>query len=100
MSGHLGSAVLSFVLRVERAVCEWVTTRRCVQVVHGHESWPYVTRREYQMRKNANEGKGDAVYNNLAYRPVCNHQPVCTDSEGRAHCEAPLFIWTKKTAPR
>jgi hypothetical protein len=79
------------------SVCEGLITRLHAQAMTLSLG---LTHREYQMRKNANEGKGDSVYNNLAYRPLCNHQPVCTDSAGRARCEAPLFIWTKKTAPR
>ena len=38
-----------------------------------------------------NEGKGDAVYNNLAYLPVCNCMPVC-----RSGCRNPTWMWTKK----
>jgi len=48
---------------------------------------------EYQCRKNRNDGKGDAVYTNLAYLPVCNCMPVC-----KAGCRNPLFMWTKKGA--
>ena len=48
-------------------------------------------RREYHCRKNRNEGKGDAVYNNLAYLPVCNCMPVC-----RKGCRNPTWMWTKK----
>lgn len=47
--------------------------------------------REYHCRKNRNEGKGDAVYNNLAYLPVCNCMPVC-----RSGCRNPTWMWTKK----
>ncbi|ACO65056.1 predicted protein [Micromonas commoda] len=46
---------------------------------------------EYHCRKNRNEGKGDAVYNNLAYLPVCNCMPVC-----RKGCRNPIWMWTKK----
>ena len=48
-------------------------------------------RREYHCRKNRNEGKGDAVFNNLAYLPVCNCAPVC-----RKGCRNPYWMWTKK----
>jgi|TARA_B110000977_G_scaffold8106_1_gene10935 hypothetical protein len=47
--------------------------------------------REYHCRKNRNEGKGDAVFNNLAYLPVCNCAPVC-----RKGCRNPYWMWTKK----
>merc|ERR1712048_1144669 len=33
---------------------------------------------EYWMRENANEGKGDAVFNGLEYKPhLCMHLPNC-----------------------
>lgn len=56
---------------------------------HGHTN--STGRREYQCRKNRNEGKGDAVYSNLAYIPVCNCMPVC-----KKGCRNPFFMWTKK----
>lgn len=46
--------------------------------------------RVYQSRKGANGGKGDIVFNQLVYDPVCTHMPVC------AKCENPKFIWRKK----
>ena len=46
--------------------------------------------RVYQSRKGANEGKGDIVFNQLTYDPVCTHMPVCPK------CENPTFIWRKK----
>ena len=36
---------------------------------------------EYWMRKNANEGKGDAVYNGLEYKPVSVMMPVPENDE-------------------
>ena len=48
--------------------------------------------REYQCRKNRNEGKGDAVYTNLEYKPVCNCMPVC--KVGRLYPSPPLFSST------
>ena len=54
-------------------------------------SHPLASSREYQCRKNRNEGKGDAVYSNLAYLPVCNCMPVCKNG-----CRNPFFMWTKK----
>jgi len=47
---------------------------------------------EYHMRKNMNDGRGDSVYRNLAYVPVCNCMPVC---RGEA-CRNPYHMWTKK----
>ena len=49
--------------------------------------------RTYHARKNANEGKGDIVFNQLAYVPTCTHMPVCSPT-----CEAPIFMWKKKAA--
>jgi len=49
-------------------------------------------RREYHCRRTRNDGKGDAVYTNLAYVPVCNCMPVC-----KSGCRNPLWMWTKKS---
>ncbi|CAL6280255.1 unnamed protein product [Bathycoccus prasinos] len=46
---------------------------------------------EYHMRKNMNDGAGDAVYRNLAYKAVCNCMPVCKEG-----CMNPYWMWTKK----
>ena len=46
--------------------------------------------RSYQARKNANEGKGDVVFNQLQYIPVCIHMPTC-----KPQCEEPLFQWVR-----
>eukprot|EP00238_Polyblepharides_amylifera_P000582 CAMPEP_0196571112 /NCGR_PEP_ID=MMETSP1081-20130531/1278_1 /TAXON_ID=36882 /ORGANISM="Pyramimonas amylifera, Strain CCMP720" /LENGTH=76 /DNA_ID=CAMNT_0041887895 /DNA_START=182 /DNA_END=409 /DNA_ORIENTATION=- len=43
---------------------------------------------EYHMRKHANEGAGDAAYNNLVYQPCCACIPVCEPK-----CKTPLFVW-------
>ena len=42
---------------------------------------------EYWMRKNANEGKGDAVFNGLEYKPVSVMMPV------PAKDETPYWGW-------
>lgn len=47
---------------------------------------------EYHMRKSMNDGRGDSVYRNLAYLPVCNCMPVCNGEK----CQNPYFMWTKK----
>ena len=47
---------------------------------------------EYHMRKSMNDGRGDSVYRNLAYLPVCNCIPVCNGET----CQNPYFMWTKK----
>jgi hypothetical protein len=47
---------------------------------------------EYHMRKSMNDGRGDSVYRNLAYLPVCNCMPVCNGEK----CRNPYFMWTKK----
>ena len=47
---------------------------------------------EYHMRKNMNDGKGDSVYRNLSYVPVCNCAPVCDGEK----CRNPYWMWTKK----
>ena len=47
---------------------------------------------DYHMRKNMHEGKGDSVYRNLAYVPVCNCAPVCRGEK----CRNPYWMWTKK----
>jgi hypothetical protein len=47
---------------------------------------------EYHMRKAMNDGRGDSVYRNLAYLPVCNCMPVCNGEK----CRNPYFMWTKK----
>jgi len=52
---------------------------------------PFSSRREYHMRKNMNDGAGDAVYRNLAYKAVCNCMPVCKEG-----CMNPYWMWTKK----
>ena len=54
-------------------------------------SSPFSSRREYHMRKNMNDGAGDAVYRNLAYKAVCNCMPVCKEG-----CMNPYWMWTKK----
>ena len=54
-------------------------------------SSPFSSRREYHMRKNMNDGAGDAVYRNLAYKAVCNCMPVCKEG-----CMSPYWMWTKK----
>ena len=54
-----------------------LTLRRCVG-------------RAYQARKNANEGKGDIVFNQLQYIPVCVHMPTC-----KPQCEEPIFQWVR-----
>ena len=46
--------------------------------------------RVYQQRKNANEGKGDIVFNQLAYKPFCPCMPVCKEK-----CERAQFMWLK-----
>ena len=51
----------------------------------------FSSRREYHMRKNMNDGAGDAVYRNLSYKPVCNCMPVCKEG-----CMNPYWMWTKK----
>ena len=43
------------------------------------------------MRKNMNDGAGDAVYRNLGYKAVCNCMPVCKEG-----CMNPYWMWTKK----
>merc|ERR1711990_875691 len=45
---------------------------------------------EYWMRKNANEGKGDAVFNGLEYKPVSVMMPVPETDD------APYWGWFKK----
>ena len=47
---------------------------------------------DYHMRKNMHDGKGDSVYRNLAYAPVCNCAPVCRGEK----CRNPYWMWTKK----
>ena len=47
----------------------------------------------YHARKNANDGKGDAVANQLEYKPVCTHMPVCKEQ-----CSDTTFIWVRVTA--
>jgi hypothetical protein len=47
---------------------------------------------EYHMRKSMNDGKGDSVYRNLSYVPVCNCAPVCHGEK----CRNPYWMWTKK----
>jgi hypothetical protein len=47
---------------------------------------------EYHMRKSMNDGKGDSVYRNLSYVPVCNCAPVCNGEK----CRNPYWMWTKK----
>lgn len=49
--------------------------------------------REYLARKNANEGKGDAVFTQLQYAPACPHMPVC-----KGRCEQPVFAWVRAFA--
>ena len=46
--------------------------------------------RVYHARKNANDGKGDAVANQLEYKPVCTHMPVCKEQ-----CADATFIWVR-----
>ena len=48
------------------------------------------THREHQFRKLANEGRGDAAYNTLAYVPCCPCMPVC-----QPKCDSPLFVWVR-----
>jgi hypothetical protein len=55
--------------------------------VPGEQDWVY------HARKNANDGKGDAVANQLEYKPVCTHMPVCKEQ-----CSDATFLWTKKKA--
>jgi hypothetical protein len=45
----------------------------------------------YQQRKNANEGKGDAVFKQLNYQFSCECQPTCKEK-----CDRPKPIWTNK----
>jgi hypothetical protein len=45
---------------------------------------------EYWMRKNANEGKGDAVFNGLEYKAVSTMMPVPEQDEN------PYWGWFKK----
>merc|ERR1712017_23948 len=45
---------------------------------------------EYHMRKNANEGKGDAVFNGLEYKAVSVMMPVPEKDEN------PYWGWFKK----
>ncbi|WZN63445.1 hypothetical protein HKI87_07g49940 [Chloropicon roscoffensis] len=45
---------------------------------------------EFWMRKNANEGKGDAVFNGLEYKPVSTMMPVPENDEN------PYWGWFKK----
>jgi hypothetical protein len=46
--------------------------------------------RVYHARKNANDGKGDAVASQLEYKPVCTHMPVCKEQ-----CSDATFIWVR-----
>merc|ERR1712224_322893 len=52
--------------------------------VHEEGHW------EYWMRKNANEGKGDAVFNGLEYKAVSTMMPVPEKDE------SPYWGWFKK----
>jgi hypothetical protein len=51
--------------------------------------------REHQFRKLANEGRGDAAYNTLAYVPCCPCMPVC-----QPKCDSPLFVWVSAPTHR
>jgi hypothetical protein len=57
----------------------------------SHRRLDVFLRREYHCRRTRNDGKGDAVYTNLAYLPVCNCMPICKNG-----CRNPYFMWTKK----
>mmetsp|Transcript_5187 Transcript_5187/g.15821 ORF Transcript_5187/g.15821 Transcript_5187/m.15821 type:complete len:89 (-) Transcript_5187:87-353(-) len=58
--------------------------------VAAHNEVPEEGEWEYHIRKNANDGKGDAVFNSLRYTPVSTKMPVPEKDD------QPLWMWLPK----
>lgn len=65
-------------------------SRKAAADVRRRTAWVCGGNREHQFRKLANEGRGDAAYNTLAYVPCCPCMPVC-----QPKCDSPLFVWVR-----